>query len=504
MGYGWKNTFLLPLFFPNFLIQDSLTMKNLFLLLLSFLCFSAQAQQNLPNQASPNVVLIFMDDMGYGDLEVYGGYPQQTPHLNALAASGMRFTNFYVAQAVCSASRAALLTGCYPNRLNISGALMPWSNTALNPEEETLATLAKKKGYQTGMIGKWHLGAKAPYLPTSYGFDSYFGLPYSNDMWPVGFDGKPVTDTADRKFKYPPLFLLEGNEPVKAIRTLEDQAQLTQLYTQRAVQFIEQHKKRPFFLYLAHSMPHVPIAVSEPYKNKSGAGLFGDLMLELDDSIGEVMAALEKNGLTQNTLVIFTSDNGPWLTFGNHAGSSGGLREGKGSAWEGGVRVPCIMSFPGLIPAGSVSNNLAATMDIFPTLAALLDAPLPNQKIDGVNILQALQHTHSKVAKQALPDRPLFWRDGGLRAVQYKGWKLIHSAKPDKDFLYDLKTDPTEKNNLASTQTEKLKELQALLKSHHQGMAEPLWPTFIEMPIMIDKTLDQHHTKEDEYTYWYN
>jgi arylsulfatase len=176
-------------------------MKRFFLPLFILLWFNAQAQENLAIPDLPNLVLIFMDDMGYGDLGDYGGYPQQTSHLDQLAASGMRFTNFYAAQAVCSASRAALLTGCYPNRLSISGALMPWSTVALNPTEETLASLVKKKGYKTGMIGKWHLGAKAPYLPTSYGFDSYFGLPYSNDMWPVGFDGKPVTDTADRKFK---------------------------------------------------------------------------------------------------------------------------------------------------------------------------------------------------------------------------------------------------------------------------------------------------------------
>jgi len=260
-------------------------MKTLYVLLFSFLYFGAQAQGNLPQQDLPNVVLIFMDDLGYGDLTSYGGYPQQTPHLNELAASGMRFTNFYAAQAVCSASRAALLTGCYPNRLSISGALMPWSTIALNPNEETLATMAKKKGYQTGMIGKWHLGAKAPYLPTSYGFDSYFGLPYSNDMWPVGYDGKPITDTADRKFKYPPLYLLEGSEPMKLIQTLEDQALLTGMYTERAVEFIDRHKESPFFLYLAHSMPHVPIAVSEKYKGKSGTGIFGDLMLEIDDEL---------------------------------------------------------------------------------------------------------------------------------------------------------------------------------------------------------------------------
>ena len=467
-------------------------MKNLSLFLSCFLYFSAFAQGNLPNQAPPNIVLIFMDDLGYGDLEAYGGYPQQTPHLNALAASGMRFTNFYAAQAVCSASRAALLTGCYPNRLGISGALMPWSTTALNPEEETLATLAKRKGYQTGMIGKWHLGAKAPYLPTSYGFDSYFGLPYSNDMWPVGFDGKPITDTADRKYKYPQLFLIEDNDPVIPIRTLEDQAQLTHLYTQRAVKFIEQHKEDPFFLYLAHSMPHVPIAVSDPYKNKTGAGLFADLMTEIDDSIGEVMAALTKNGLSQNTLVIFTSDNGPWLTFGNHAGSSGGLREGKGSAWEGGVRVPCIVSLPGVIPAGTIANQLATTMDILPTLAALIDAPLPVQKIDGVNILPLLQ----QVTDTSPRDHFVYYYDANsLKAIRQGKWKLVfphtsqtylNTQRGNDGFpgvyksmqvplaLYDLSTDPDELVDLAPSHPTIVASLTALADHYRLTLGDDL------------------------------
>ena len=466
-------------------------MKNLFLLLLPFLYIGAQAQDLSPT-SPPNVVLIFMDDLGYGDLEAYGGYPQRTPHLNALAASGMRFTNFYAAQAVCSASRAALLTGCYPNRLGISGALMPWSTTALNREEETLATLAKKKGYQTGMIGKWHLGAKAPYLPTSYGFDSYFGLPYSNDMWPVGYDGKPITDTADRKYKYPPLFLLEGNDPVIPIRTLEDQAQLTQVYTQRAVQFIERHKETPFFLYLAHSMPHVPIAVSDPYKNKTGAGLFADLITEIDDSIGEVMAALIKNDLSQNTLVIFTSDNGPWLTFGNHAGSSGGLREGKGSAWEGGVRVPCIVSLPGVIPAGTITNQLASTMDILPTLAALLDAPLPDQKIDGVNILPLLQ----QVSDANPRDHFVYYYDANsLKAIRQGKWKLVFphvsqtylgTTRGNDGFpgvyksvevplaLYDLSTDPDELVDLAPLHPALVASMTALADQYRRTLGDDL------------------------------
>ncbi|MEJ0106923.1 MAG: sulfatase-like hydrolase/transferase [Bacteroidota bacterium] len=300
-----------------------------------------------------------------------------TPNINKLAAQGIRFTNFYAAQAVCSASRAALLTGCYPNRVGIHGALMPWADFALNSKEETIATSLKQAGYATGMVGKWHLGCKAPYLPTYFGFDEYLGLPYSNDMWPVGYDGKPITDTSDRRIKYPPLPLLDGEKPVRYITTLDDQSELTQTYTKRAVQFIDKNKSHPFFLYMAHSMVHVPIGASTAFRGKSKEGLYGDVMMEVDWSVGEIMKALDKNGVAKNTLVIFTSDNGPWRIFGEHAGNTAGLREGKGTSWEGGQREPCIMRWPGNIPAGIVSNNLAATIDIFPTLASICKAPLP-------------------------------------------------------------------------------------------------------------------------------
>ena len=249
-----------------------------FLLSVMTLLKPGHAQTKQPQSTPPNVVLIFMDDMGYGDPEVYGGFPYHTPNINKLAASGMRFTNFYAAQAVCSASRAALLTGCYPNRVGISGALMPWSTVALNPQEETIASIVKTKGYATGMIGKWHLGAKAPYLPPSYGFDEYLGLPYSNDMWPVGYDGKPITDTADKKSKYPTLQLLDGFNPVMPINTLEDQAKLTTLYTERAVKFIGNNKNKPFFLYLAYTLPHaelvVPNTAMHSYLTQDGASKF--------------------------------------------------------------------------------------------------------------------------------------------------------------------------------------------------------------------------------------
>ena len=417
-------------------------MKKIYILLAllfaTTLLQTIKAQTKSSKSTTPNIVLIFMDDMGYADPEVYGGMPYHTPNINKLAASGMRFTNFYAAQAVCSASRAALLTGCYPNRLCISGALMPWSTVALNPEEQTIASIVKTKGYATGMIGKWHLGAKAPYLPTSYGFDSYFGLPYSNDMWPVGYDGKPVTDTADKKYKYPTLQLIDGIKQVMPINNLEDQAKLTTLYTEHAVDFITTNKNKPFFLYLAHSMPHVPIAVSSKYKNKSGAGLFGDLMMEIDWSIGEVMKALDKNGLTKNTLIIFTSDNGPWLTFGNHAGSTGGLREGKGSAWDGGVKVPCIMSYPGVIEPGSVCNNLVATMDVLPTIVGLTKTKMPTNTIDGVDIMSLLTGQPNANPRNHFV---YYYDNNSLKAVRQGIWKLVFPHQSQTYKVTDMGKD---------------------------------------------------------------
>ena len=318
--------------------------------------------------------------MGYGDLACYGGFPYKTPNIDRLAANGMRFTNFYAAQGTCSASRSAFLTGCYPNRIGVSGAFSPDSKTALNPAEATIASLLKANNYKTGMLGKWHLGQKAPFLPLSYGFDEFTGLPYSHDYWPVNYDGKPL-DTTTARGKWPTLRLIEGNTPVKTIATLDDAATLTTLYTDKAVSFIKRNKGNPFFLYFAHAMPHVPLAVSSKHKDKSGAGLFGDVMEEIDWSVGEIMNTLRENGLEKNTIVIFTSDNGPWLTYGNHAGNTGGFREGKGTAWEGGVRVPCIIRWPNQINAGSICNNIVASMDLLPTLTNVCGAKQPQNKI---------------------------------------------------------------------------------------------------------------------------
>lgn len=460
-----------------------------FLLFTCLVVVSIQRQEPI---MKPNVIIIFMDDMGYGDPGCYNGLLYQTPNIDQLAAEGMRFTNFYAAQAICSASRAALLTGCYPNRVGIHGALMPWSPIALNPNEETIAEALKKAGYHTGMIGKWHLGSKAPYLPIHYGFDQYLGLPYSNDMWPVDYNGKPITDTSDRRYKFPPLPLLEGDKVVKYIRTLDDQGQLTQIYTRRACEFINTNKNHPFFLYMAHSMVHVPIAASPAFIGKSKEGLFGDVMTEVDWSVGEIMKTLKKDGLDKNTLVIFTSDNGPWLNFGNHAGNTGGLREGKGTSWEGGQREPCIMRWPGNIPEGTVCNKMAVSIDLFPTIAQICRASLPSKKIDGVNILSLLLN---KPGANPRDELAYYYHTNSLEAIRKGQWKLVfpHTSQTYKNFLpghdgypaktahvkvpmalYDLRTDPGETIDVQSQHPDIVKQLETLSDQYRKKLGDDL------------------------------
>lgn len=427
---------------------------------------SSCRKESPPPQRLPNIVLIFMDDMGYADVGCYGAVGYETPNIDRLAEQGMRFTSFYVAQAVCSASRAALLTGCYPNRVGIFGAYNDQANVGIHPEEETIAEVLKKKGYATACFGKWHLGHHHPFLPLQNGFDEYLGLPYSNDMWPVEYDGTALPE-GHRKLRYPPLPLIEGNEKIAEIRTLEDQDTLTTRYTERAVRFIEKNKDRPFFLYVPHTMVHTPLGVSNRFKGKSEQGKYGDVMMEVDWSVGEILRSLEIHGLDNDTLVIFTSDNGPWLNFGKHAGSAGPFREGKGTSWEGGVRVPCIMRWPGKIPSSTVCSKMAATMDVLPTLAAIAGAPLPENRIDGVNILSLLEGD-----SEAEPRDHLYYYYGKqLQAVRQGRWKLhfphgyrsYEGVEPGKGGLpgpyahgetglelYDLEKDIGEKYDMAA------------------------------------------------------
>ena len=443
------------------------------------------------NKTSPNIVLIFLDDMGNGDLSSTGALGYTTPSIDKLGTEGLRFTNFLTAQAVCSASRAGLLTGCYPNRIGISGALFPSSPVGINSTEVTLPELVKQKGYTTGMIGKWHLGDSREFLPLQNGFDEYFGLPYSNDMWPVDFKGQPATDW--RKARFPPLYLIEGNDNKIPITTLDDQANLTKQYTQRAVDFIAKNKKKPFFLYIAHSMPHVPINASTSFKGKSKQGLYGDVMMEIDWSVGEVMKALQQNGLDNNTLVIFTSDNGPWINFGNHAGSTGGLREAKGNSFEGGMRVPCLMRWKGKISAGIINNNLSSTIDIFPTIAELLALKLPDHKIDGLSLVPVLK---GDVSTPIRKEFYYYYRKNNLEAVRLDDWKLIlpHPGRTYETFktgengvpgevneefafakaLYDLRRDPGERYDVQAQFPEIVAVLEELAEKAREDLGDDL------------------------------
>ncbi len=426
----------------------------------------------------PNIVLVVTDDQGYADIGCYGARDFETPSLDRLAAEGVRFTNYCVAQAVCSASRASLLTGCYPNRIGLLHALMPWAENGIAAGETTVAELLKTRGYVCGVFGKWHLGHHRKFLPLQHGFDEYFGLPYSNDMWPLEYDGQPVAaDSWKVKYPFPPL--IEGNEKVGEVRTFQDQDRLTSLYTERAVGFIDRNHDRPFFLYLPHSMPHVPLGVSDRFRGQSRQGLYGDVIMEIDASLGEILGTLERHGIAETTLVLFTSDNGPWLNFGNHAGSAGPLREGKGTIWEGGVRVPFIARWPGVIPAGAVCGRLAASMDILPTVATVAGAPLPARRIDGVNILPLLLGD-----PQAAPRREFYYYYGtDLKAVRRDRWKLhlphldqtYEGFTPGRDRwpgstgraatgleLYDLEADIGERRNVAAEHPEVVRRLREL------------------------------------------
>jgi arylsulfatase A len=436
----------------------------------------------------PNLVIIFTDDQGYGDVGCFGATGFDTPNLDRLARGGRRFTNFHVAQPVCSASRAALLTGCYPSRIGIQGALGPNAKHGIADGETTLAQVLKRQGYATGMAGKWHLGHHPQFLPIHHGFDEYLGLPYSNDMWPAHPEATPGS--------YPPLPLIEGDRIVDTNVTAEDQCRLTGLYTERAVSFINRHKDQPFFFYLAHSMPHVPLHVSDRYRGKSRQGLYGDVIQEIDASVGDVLRALEANGLERNTLVIFTTDNGPWLSYGDHAGTAGPLREGKGTCWEGGVRVPCIMRWPGKLPAGTTSDAMLMTIDLLPTIARLVGAELPKNTIDGLDVWpllagqpgatnphEAYLYYYEQNQLQAVVSGDGRWKlqlphtyrsvgglpggHGGIPA-KYQSTKILQPQ------LYDLVTDLGETTDVAARHPEIVRRLLAVAERARTELGDSL------------------------------
>ena len=434
----------------------------------------------------PNIIIIFTDDQGYADLGSYGAVGFETPNIDQLAQEGIRFTDFQVSQAVCSASRAALLTGAYSERVSVRGAYNHTSRIGLNPNETTIAEILKPLGYATSIVGKWHLGHHEMFLPLQQGFDEYMGIPYSNDMWPVDYDGTPIANTDHPLSFYPQLPFYEGNNKVEEIHTLSDQNELTKRYTERAVDFINRNKNKHFFLYLPHSMPHVPLGVSSEFKGKSKQGMYGDVMMEIDWSVGQIMKALSENDLDDNTLVIFTSDNGPWLNYGNHAGSVGNLREGKGTMWEGGSRVPCIIRWPEKIPKGLVSNQLAATIDILPTIAAVTGAQLPEYPIDGINIESIMYGDSINNPRKEY----YYYYSGELIAVRRGKMKLVfpHTYRSYEGYtpgsdgypaiyegvlgryasgkselaLYDLNIDRSEEKNIISQYPKIVKQLQLL------------------------------------------
>jgi len=425
----------------------------------------------------PNVVLIFTDDQGYQDLGCYGSPKIRTPNIDRLAARGMRFTDFYDAAPVCTPSRAALMTGCYAQRVSLPAVIGPDSEIGINGDEITIAELLKDRGYATACIGKWHLGDHPTFLPPHHGFDLYFGLPYSNDMSPVPEHGSYVP--AAMKARFPPLPLFRGLE---VIETEPDQSQLTRRYTEEAIEFITANQDRPFFLYLPHTMPHTPLFASERFKGRSPRGLYGDVVEEIDWSVGRIIQTLHQLGLEDSTLVIFTSDNGPWLAQGEDGGSALPLRGGKATTFEGGMRVPGVMYWPGTIPAGAFSREMVTTMDLLPTLAGLAGASAPTDRIiDGRDIWPILSgHPNARSPHEEL----FYYYKNELRAVRSGRWKLIVAHEyvtwplPDKHrvplSLYDLSTDIGETVNLAEERPDVVERLQALLERARDDLGDSL------------------------------
>ena len=389
----------------------------------------------------PNIIIFFTDDQGYADVGVYGSKGFNTPNLDKLASEGIMFTDFYVPATVCTPSRAGLLTGKYPKRLDMhQGVLSPYSQTGLSTSEYTLAELLKDNGYTTSCIGKWHLGHLEEYMPNSHGFDEFYGVPYSNDMDSYYY--------RHIDFQSPPLPFYRNKEKIGEGL---DQSQLTKMYTKEAVKQIKERKKGvPFFMYLAHNMPHTPLYASESFFGKSKKGLYGDVIMELDWSIGEIIKALKEERIYDNTIIIFTSDNGPEL------GSAGPLRGKKAQTWEGGQRVPGIITWPSKISSGEVNSQMVSTLDIFPTLAEVSGAVLNNEDYDGRNILEFLKNPKSVTLKE--PPFYYYARNGALEAIRLGNWKLHISKslgwndKQDgifREALYNLKTDIQEKYNVA-------------------------------------------------------
>jgi len=449
-------------------INLKMTKNKFTFLFLLIQCFYSFGQK-------PNIVYIFADDLGYGDLSCYGAKDINTPNIDQIAKQGIKFTEFYSASSVCSPSRAALLTGRYPQRMGINTVFFSESFTGIPDKEITIPEILKEKGYATGIVGKWHLGHHSKYLPLQHGFDEYFGIPYSNDMESVVY--------------------MRGNE-VESYKV--KQQYITKTYTKEAQKFITKNKDNSFFLYIAHSMPHVPLYASEEFIGTSKRGLYGDVVQELDWSVGQILKSLREHGILENTLIVFSSDNGPWLAMKEDGGSAGDLREGKTFTFDGGMKVPTVAMWKNRIPQGIINNEVASQMDWFPTIANITGSSIPKGLvIDGLDISKVLTDKGNR------KNSDLLFLDGkqlqGYRSGQwkvklpYKGfrgnkWKQL--VKAHDTLLFNLNTDPGEKNNLFEKYPEKAKEILKEMIEKYQDMGKL-------PPSLITKAqADQSHFKK--------
>jgi len=430
---------------------------------------SAPDSKQTEKSRRPNIILILADDLGYADVGVYGAPRIKTPRIDRMAAEGIRMTSFY-AESLSSPSRSCLLTGCYATRVGVTQVFWPDSDTGLNPEEITIAELLHDSGYTTALIGKWHLGHKPEFMPNNQGFDYYFGLPFSNDMGPDA-----------RREGFGPLPLMRNNE---VIEEGPDLSTLTRRYTEETVNFISENSDKPFFIYLAHTFPHVPLYVGKEFEGTSSFGLYGDVVQEIDWSTGVILDKIKELGLDENTIIVFTSDNGPWLHQGAHGGLATPFRDGKATSWEGGHRVPAVFRWPGVIPAGIQSDGMSSLADLYPTFAKWAGAQVPTDRvIDGRDMGQLIEG-HTTVSPR---DTMIYYRLKNLQAIRIGDWKLhlegsrLNYNHPDYDYtdafrfemteaLYNLAEDPGEQRNLIRSSPEIANQLRAAATAHRQEM----------------------------------
>lgn len=456
--------------------------------LLCLMSFLAMAAVLPAAERLPNLVVIFADDLGYGDLSCYGHPTIRTPELDRMAAEGLRFTQFYSASSVCTPSRAALMTGRLPIRSGMCSdkrrVLFPDSGGGIPASEQLLAEALKTKGYATACFGKWHLGHLPQFLPTSNGFDTYFGIPYSNDMDRVATSPRGRAAFLEPRIEYWNVPLLR-NENV--IEQPADQTTITRRYTDEATRFIREHSEEPFFIYLPHSLPHVPLFRSQEFAGRSRRGLFGDVIEEIDASVGRILETLRELDLDENTLVFFTSDNGPWLIFNEHGGSAGLLRDGKGCTWDGGMREPCLAWWPSRIPGGRITAELGSTMDIYTTALNLAGIPLPEDRIiDGQDLSPILFDTGKGNRKHIL-----YYRGTRLMAVRQGPWKAHYITQSaygreapeshDPPLLFHLEHDPSERVNRAKDHPKVIEAIAELVKQHRASLIAA--PSQLEIPL---------------------